>query len=152
MFRRSISFAISILGLKKIADCLEDKGLLIIESGMLVDRRLEDDDFLFCPVKQSPYEYSSCTFFNKASLATTLKTFGCKLLDHKTLNNQSESTVKNTMKRLKRAIVQPFSKTATIPVKRQIFFFQKEEMLLKEWQWLAGYWYETHNMHTIKES
>jgi len=90
-------------GLKKIVDCLEDKGLLIIESGMLVDRRLEDDDFLFCPVEQSPYEYSSCTFFNKSSLSTTLKTFGCKLLDHKTLNNQSESTVMNTMKRLKRA-------------------------------------------------
>ena len=48
-------------GLRKLTDCLSDGGILIIESGMLVDESLKNLDILYCPVEDSPYEETSCT-------------------------------------------------------------------------------------------
>ena len=72
-------------GLKKLVDCLSERGTLIIESGMLIDPRYEEVDFLYCPVEDSPYEPTSCTFFNQKGLDTTMRSLGCKAVDCKTL-------------------------------------------------------------------
>lgn len=132
-------------GLKKVVDCLADEGLLLIESGMIIDQRLKTNDFLYCPVEKSPYEFSSCTFFNREGLSTTLKTFGCNLKSYKTHDNQPKHAIRKTLRQIKGLIPK---KSPTIPVARQFLVFQKDETLSKEYHWLTGYWDTTHNMHT----
>lgn len=71
-------------GLKKLVDCLSDGGTLLIESGMLVDPRYAAVEFVYCPVENSPYEPSSCTFFNRKGLDTTMRSLGCEAVDCRT--------------------------------------------------------------------
>jgi SAM-dependent methyltransferase len=127
-------------GLRKVVDCLSDRGLLLIESGMLVDRRFEQHELLYCPVETSPYERTSCSFFNTAALSTTLRSFGCRLRDWQTLELDAE---------LSQAPEQGEGKPAGGPpqVKRQFLRFEKDAQIEPE-PWLAKYWNRTHDLHT----
>jgi len=75
-------------GLKKLADCLSDGGILLLESGVLVSKYLEDQDVLYCPVEKSPYEATSCTFFNRCGLETTMRSLKFELLDYRTIERR----------------------------------------------------------------
>ncbi len=65
--------------LRKLADALVMGGKIYIESGMLDSNH--DDPMLYCPVRNSPYEITSCTFFNTNALRETLWAFGVDIDD-----------------------------------------------------------------------
>jgi SAM-dependent methyltransferase len=61
--------------LKLLRDVLNDGGLLMLETAVLVDDNRHA--MLFCPVgDDSPYEPTSCTFFNLKGLTDTLASLG----------------------------------------------------------------------------
>src|SRR5262249_7329636 len=62
-------------GLKLVRDVVKDGGTLLLETAVYVD----DNKYplLFCPVgAESPYEPTSCTFFNTKALTDTLYSLG----------------------------------------------------------------------------
>jgi SAM-dependent methyltransferase len=120
-------------GLRKITDCLNMDGLLLLESGMLVDdgftRELE---LLYCPVENSPYEKTSCTFFNKRGLVTTLQSLGLQLTKSQTLGDEICS-----------------AKMDDVRVSRQYFAFKKGSVTPDQ-QGIINYWNGTHQYHTVE--
>lgn len=126
-------------GLKKAVDCLEDKGLLIIEAGMMECGELEDFEFVYCPVEKEPYEPTSCSFFNKKALVTTLLSLGCRILTHKILPNPD----------LKVPVVLPNG--MKILISRQLAVFQKDHDIkfCENYEMVRRYWNSTHTLHTL---
>lgn len=61
-------------GLNVLGRSLKMGGKLLIESGMM--DRYQDLPMMYCPVRSSPYEITSCTFFNLAGLTETLWSLG----------------------------------------------------------------------------
>jgi len=62
-------------GLKRLQEALHDGGTLLIETAVIVDENRHA--LLYCPVGQeSPYEPSSCTFFNIKGMVDTLRSLG----------------------------------------------------------------------------
>jgi SAM-dependent methyltransferase len=62
-------------GLKRLGDVLAPGGLLVLETALRVDDNREA--LLYCPVgADSPYEPTSCAFFNEMGLTDTLKSLG----------------------------------------------------------------------------
>lgn len=120
-------------GLKKIADCVKTGGLLLIESGALSDTlSTQHSDMLFCPVENSPYEVTSCTFFNRQGLTTTMRSLGFELFKHDVLDSVSVSPDKKHK------------------VNRQFFHF-RNVAIPKEASPLYDYWDKTHTIHTVKD-
>lgn len=61
--------------LKLIRDVITTDGVLLLETAFLVDD--SPRSMLFCPTgEESPYEPTSCTFFNKKGLLDTLRSLG----------------------------------------------------------------------------
>jgi SAM-dependent methyltransferase len=69
-------------GLKKVCDVLAKGGKLYIEGGMFEAHN--EWPLMFCPVRESPYEITSCTFFNLKGLTETLWSFGLTVTDYQT--------------------------------------------------------------------
>jgi SAM-dependent methyltransferase len=67
-------------GLAVLARALKPGGKMYIESGML--DQLHELPLMFCPVRTSPYETTSCTFFNIKGLVETLWSFGLTVDDY----------------------------------------------------------------------
>jgi SAM-dependent methyltransferase len=66
------------LGIKTLVDATKTGGVLLIESGVLVDPNLASHEFLYCPASErSPYDPSSVTFFNACALDSLLASMGC---------------------------------------------------------------------------
>jgi SAM-dependent methyltransferase len=64
--------------LKLLRDVLVDGGLLLLETGVLVDDNRHA--LLFCPIgDESPYEPTSCTFYNLKGLTDTLDSLGLQV-------------------------------------------------------------------------
>jgi 2-polyprenyl-3-methyl-5-hydroxy-6-metoxy-1,4-benzoquinol methylase len=62
-------------GLKKIREVMKISGHLVIETAIWEAEH--NNSILFCPIgKDSPYEESSCCFFNEKGLVDTLKSMG----------------------------------------------------------------------------
>lgn len=143
-------------GLKKVIDCLSDGGTLLLESGMLVSDKLENKDFLYCPVEESPYDPTSCTFFNKKGLSTTMRSLNLKLIDFWTINlakNTKMSHVESLREfvtKCRNYIVRKtgFTKREIKPcaLTRQFFIFNKDTQLRNNF--LEKYWDYTHTIHT----
>jgi hypothetical protein len=61
--------------LKLVRDVMPEGGKLVLETAFLVDDNRHA--LLFCPIrKESPYEATSCTFFNIKGLTDTLSSLG----------------------------------------------------------------------------
>lgn len=74
--------------LKLIRDVLKEDGLLVIETGVLVDHN--QLPLLFCPIgTESPYEPTSCTFFNLKGLIDSLFSLGLVTERIELLNTKS---------------------------------------------------------------
>lgn len=72
-------------GLKVIRDILKPGGHLIVETGIWLGER--NNAMLFCPVGDaSPYEPTSCTFFNEKGLLDTLASLGFRTLARELLS------------------------------------------------------------------
>lgn len=74
--------------LKIIRDMVVEDGLVVIETGILVDKNQRS--ILFCPTgNESPYEPTSCTFFNIKGLVDTLFSLGLVVEKIQLLNVQN---------------------------------------------------------------
>ncbi len=149
------------LSLQKIANCLSEGGLLLIESGMLNVPTLANKDLLYCPVEESPYDPTACTFFNAKGLCSTMRSFNFQLLEHRTFDFGIENPIIRKWKELYIRI--KFNIKNMLYVNREFFIFKKDtlarkgdEMLhagynLKK-QDIEDYWFGTHRIHSRGET
>jgi tRNA (mo5U34)-methyltransferase len=74
------------LGLRRVRDLLPDGGILIVETATFADEnRLP---LIYCPTgKDSPYEPSSCTFFNIKGFTDTVRSLGFAVAGHRSYVN-----------------------------------------------------------------
>ncbi len=114
-------------GLKKVTDCLSDKGILLIESGMLVGPTYKNKDFLYCPVEESPYEPTSCAFFNRKGLSTTMRSLKLELLDHWTMNRAKTTSRVRLVREFAKKIIRYW--TRSCDVTREFLIFKKDVRL-----------------------
>jgi len=124
-------------GLRKIVECLKDKGFLAIESGMLAENVDPEREILYCPTDNSPYEPTSCTFFNKKGLETTMRSMGCGLLT--TANREPVEDA---------AASPPPDPAAPLSTCRLFSLFRRDDSLLPGH--LHTYWNTTHDGHSSK--
>lgn len=119
-------------GLRKIVDCLAPGGRLLLESGMLKDtKHTAELELLYCPVETSPYEETSCTFYNRKGLETTMRSFGLKLLRHDILAGS-----------------ECISRDGKAFAERQFFVFEKAGQK-PGFEGVMEYWDGTHQYHTV---
>ena len=75
-------------GLKVLRDMMKPDGELLIETAIW--RGDPNNAILFCPIeKDSPYEPTSCTFFNEKGLVDTLKSLNFDTVDVEFLSSGS---------------------------------------------------------------
>jgi len=73
-------------GLKRLQEVMNPRGTLLIETALIVDEN--EHALLYCPIgEESPYEPSSCTFFNVKGLSDTLLSLGFEV---QSIHNQDE--------------------------------------------------------------
>jgi SAM-dependent methyltransferase len=132
--------------LKVIRDIMKVGGHLLIETAIWEGAR--NNAMLFCPVgEESPYEPSSCTFFNEKGLLDTLKSMGFKTLSIEYLplpRSRGLRRVKHAIWRLGRRIKDGFEMLQ--PVTRAVFHctflgYVADSLLVQ-------YWEKTHDFHT----
>jgi SAM-dependent methyltransferase len=119
--------------LKLIRDVLEDDGKLVLETAVFVD----DNQFplLFCPIgAESPYEPTSCTFFNTKGLMDTLYSLGLTVQHIEYLNPHTHS---------KKALG---SQQATPLIDRATLVCQMTPQVLDAS--VSNYWNDSHRIHT----
>jgi SAM-dependent methyltransferase len=85
--------------LRLLRDVLNPGGTLILETA--VWRGQPDHALLYCPVEESPYESSSCSFFNEKGLRVTLQSLGFQVTS--TRSRSEEEPAKNVLRILKHA-------------------------------------------------
>ena len=138
--------------LKVIRDVLKLGGHLLIETAIWEGER--NNAMLFCPIgEESPYEPSSCTFFNVKGLVDTLKSMGFKTISIEHLERKDGGGSRDLMRRFKARIKLGLKMGlfAEDPpqiggVTRTVFHstfcgYDKESPLMQ-------YWEETHDYHT----
>ena len=136
--------------IKKLSDCLSDGGLLLVESGMLIDESLEDEDYLYCPVEKSPYEKTSCSFFNETALATTLRSFNFKLLySHAHFLSERNSVRKWLFETRTWLSATIRRKRRPVRVGRKFLAFQKDMSLGRD-EFLESFWHGTWEHECFK--
>lgn len=129
--------------LKLIKDVLRDGGQLIIETAVFMDNNQRA--ILFCPIgSESPYEDTSCTFFNLKGLSDTLSSLGL-VIENTELLSQPEKLddtdwLSNIKSRLK-----AFQPTKPF-ISRATFICSKQAQL--ESTPVNDYWNSTHKLET----
>lgn len=150
-------------GLKKIVDCLVPGGTLMIESGMLAEPALEHLDLLYCPVETSPYETTSCTFFNEKGLTTTMRSLHCGLVSSRSLRHVAQQAQPSGIKaRYLKPLKQDLQKLlgrapvagSNLPsprVDRYAMVFRQDSNLGLDptRPYLDDYWNSTHQGHSV---
>jgi 2-polyprenyl-3-methyl-5-hydroxy-6-metoxy-1,4-benzoquinol methylase len=139
-------------GLKVIRDVLRVGGHLLIETAIWQGER--NNAMLFCPIgEESPYESTSCTFFNEKGLVDTLKSMGFKTVSIEYLKRAGQRGLRDPMRRFKAGIEAGFKmclsaenrppiKIVTRTVFHSIFCgYDKDSFIMQ-------YWEETHDYHT----
>jgi 2-polyprenyl-3-methyl-5-hydroxy-6-metoxy-1,4-benzoquinol methylase len=135
-------------GLKAIRDVLKIGGHLLIETPIWESER--NNAMLFCPIgKDSPYEATSCTFFNEKGLVDTMKSLGFKAQSIEYCRPQVQSGRGDRLRRFKADLKMLLSGNDQPPIRvvtRCVFHFtfagyDKESFDMK-------YWESTHDFHT----
>ena len=117
-----------IWALKIIRDILKPGGTLFLETAIRVDDN--KDAVLYCPIgKESPYEPTSCTFFNRKGLLDTLYSLGLETSKVDSLNEFNKVTQPPTLDRI--VLTSKFN-PAIIDVE------------------VTKYWDATHDIHTAR--
>ena len=138
-------------GLRMIREVLKVGGHLLTETAVWEGGR--DRALLFCPVgEESPYEPTSCTFFNEKGLVDTLsslgfRTTGVELL----LPRHVEGRPATGLRQLKAAVRELFAgrrEPPTPPVNRGVFHSVYEGH--DKESHLDRYWDGTHDLHTVQ--
>lgn len=110
-----------IYAIRRMVDCLAPRGLLLIETGIAtkIDQSLP---LMLCPVEASPYERTSCAFFNPVGLVTTVESFGMTCERGEVMVNSLHNGIE-----------------------RGFFAFRKTHEMRK---FLRDYWDREHTFHT----
>jgi SAM-dependent methyltransferase len=135
-------------GLRTLREVLKVGGHLLIETA--VWEGVPGSALLFCPVgEESPYERTSCTFFNEKGLVDTLSSLGFRTTDVEMLMPRYVDPSARSLQRLKTAVKELFTghREPTPPVNRCVLCsvyegYDKES-------YLGRYWEGTHNFHTL---
>lgn len=143
--------------LKIIRDVLREDGLLIIETGVLVDRN--ERSLLFCPTgSESPYEPTSCTFFNVKGLIDTLFSLGLVVEKIQLLNVQNSlnlqapkpQTIEIEITNEKVERLTPPQVTLEPPIESEVVdratLLCRKSSEVIDWS-VAQYWDGTHKVH-----
>jgi len=143
-------------GLKCVADALEEGGTLIIETGILVDDNSRP--LLFCPIgNESPYEPTSCTFFNLKGLSDSLFSLGLVVEQVRLLETPGNITLEPPEKLALKIDILNEQPNYFTPVKikidpipengidRAVLVCHKDSSMI--FQVVAKYWDSTHKMH-----
>jgi SAM-dependent methyltransferase len=121
--------------LKLIRDVLENNGTLVLETGILAGGNRHA--LLYCPVgTDSPYEPSSCTFFNLKGLIDTMESLGFSVCHVDTMG-------KTHLRQGEDSLPEP---SAPLPTDRAIMVCRRIEKTANPV--LEGYWNGTHKLHT----
>lgn len=140
------------LGLRAIRDVLKVGGHLLIETPIWEEER--NNALLFCPIgKESPYEPTSCTFFNEKGLVDTLISMGFETVAIEYLKQKGIRGLIDIMRRFKTRIEtsmkmclsmghRPPIRKVTRSVFHSIFRgYDKDSFIMQ-------YWEEKHHYHT----
>lgn len=129
--------------LKLIKDVLHDGGQLIIETAVFMDDNQRA--ILFCPVgSDSPYEDTSCTFFNIKGLSDTLSSLGFVIEKMEVLSQPEKLDDVNWLSSIKSRlrIFQPVKPS----IARATFVCSKQAQLKSTP--VNDYWNSTHKLET----
>jgi SAM-dependent methyltransferase len=142
--------------LKVVREMLQPQGTLVLETALLWDTN--QMPLLYCPTgDDSPYEPSSCTFFNVRGLAVTLQSMGLEvqqlLHQHTTAwtphtppgPNESRPERPGLRARLA-SLLWPRAKEPDIRVVRASYVCRYRPEIIDEH--LAMYWDGTHEFHS----
>jgi 2-polyprenyl-3-methyl-5-hydroxy-6-metoxy-1,4-benzoquinol methylase len=140
-------------GLRVIRSVLRDEGHLLIETPLWEAER--HNAILFCPVgSDSPYDGSSCTFFNVKGIVDTLSSTGFKTVNVEPLVKRSGKTgfrsrisraVRRAQRLLRSEDREPISSVNRYVV-HSIFSGVDSN------SFLAKYWDETHDLHSTHDA
>jgi 2-polyprenyl-3-methyl-5-hydroxy-6-metoxy-1,4-benzoquinol methylase len=135
-------------GLKRISDVLSLGGRLVLETAIWDDDNQEP--LLFCPVgTDSPYEPTSCTFFNVRGLTDSLRSFGIQVQAHTCLSDRNRPAKKRgaTIRKRVRALL---GRTEGRTIDRATFTCERTpvDSTIGNPDELR-YWYGTHQIHTL---
>jgi 2-polyprenyl-3-methyl-5-hydroxy-6-metoxy-1,4-benzoquinol methylase len=132
--------------LKAIRDVLNEGGYLLTETAIW--NKENRNALLFCPFGgESPYEMSSCSFFNEKGLVDTLKSIGFETQEISYVPNGY--AIKNTLRAIKSFVRTLFAGGHLAPIRRvtrgvllsRRVGVAKDSLLLK-------YWEGTHDIHS----
>lgn len=127
--------------LKVIRDVLNPLGIIIIEAGVILNQN--DLPLLFCPIgNESPYEPTSCTFFNLKGLTDTLFSMGFHLEHVELLRGYSEQEWKEKYNNN----INEFSGSIAID-RATLLCTYRPEIINEE---VSTYWDRIHKMSTNK--
>jgi SAM-dependent methyltransferase len=141
-------------GLRQARNALVPGGYLILETAIWVDENRYP--LLFCPVgAESPYEPTSCTFFNMKGMTDTLESLGLtvRATDRVFRCPPPEPPAPSLVQRLK-AVVRPAEPAPAPPpaVDRCVFVCQRGEAdAAVATRTVQEYWEGTHEIHTVRE-
>jgi len=132
--------------LKTARDVLSSNGKLILETAIW--RGESHYPLLYCPVEESPYEPTSCTFFNEKGLCATLRSLGFELEAIQYLSQREPLKgilryAAQVRERLRKRIKGAYVKTN---IDRGVFICGFSHDAVN--QQLAQYWETTHRFHT----
>jgi SAM-dependent methyltransferase len=90
--------------LRLLRDVIADGGTLIVETGTLVDDGKLP--LMYCPVgADSPYDPSSCTFFNLRGLTDTLRSFGFSVEHRQSLTFHDEKAMADAARQASEPVI-----------------------------------------------
>ena len=147
--------------LKKIADMMNEGGVLILETAVSVDDCTRS--LLDCPIgNESPYEPTSCTFFNMKGLVDTLFSLGLVTERASLLNvggqvqvaKQEQQTI--TIELTDEQVQRPAAPIITLEsppqsplVDRTTLVCRKDSSVID--RQVDQYWNGTHNIHDVNK-
>lgn len=118
-------------GIKIIRDILNPGGTVIIETGVMLNQ--DNLPLLWCPTRnESPYEPTSCTFFNLKGLTDTLLSMGFHIEHVELLKGYSQTEIIT------------FADTIIMDRATLLCTFKPEIIEEK----VSNYWDKTHKMHS----
>lgn len=129
------------LALRILSEQVKRGGHLLVETAVVSDARFDRYEFLYCPVERSPYEPTSCTFFNPIGLIATLKGLGLTLKHQELLPSEKISLLKKLRIR--------WAGPKTPPtITRGFFMFEKTGVIDEK---LKNYWFAQHTGHSKED-
>jgi SAM-dependent methyltransferase len=134
-------------GIKLVRDVLADDGQLVLETAVLIDDNKLP--LLYCPIgTESPYEPTSCTFYNTKGLMDTLQSLGLLVQRVEYLNPHTHP--RRAAGRQPPPAAQPAAAPKGGPlIDRATFICQMTPSAIDNA--VAQYWDGTHRIHTRQQ-